>query len=97
MTTEEKLVKRTRVTLRESKTYTFGGRKFIKDVPVTIVGEAGEQYKKNAYFKCSTLEPKLKKVKKSKKIKSKNSGSKKKSSSKKTTKKKASKKTLKKA
>jgi len=92
MATEEKLVKRTRVVLREAKTYTLGGRKFIKDVPVVIVGEKGEQFKLNAYFKCSTLEPKMKKVKKSKKTKSSKDGSSKKKTSKKTTKKKASKK-----
>lgn len=97
MATEEKLVSRTRITLREAKSYTHPScGKFIKDVPRVIVGSKADEFKVNGNFRCVVLEPKLKKVKKSKKIKKSSDGSKKKvlkkSSSKKTTKKKAAKK-----
>ena len=82
----EKLIRRAKVTLVKGKTYTLPGfKKFIRNVPVTVIGNHCDEFKNNGRFSCVELEAKP--VKKKKKLKSSNSEStstKKKSSKKKS-------------
>ena len=51
-----------RVVLKKAKTYSLGGRRFIKDVPQTIKGEENiVEYQNNAYFHVAILDGKAKK------------------------------------
>lgn len=81
----EQLVKRAKVTLKGSKSYTLGGQQFVKDVPVIVKGSLVDQFAANGYFKCVHLEAKaVEKSEKSSGLSSKKK-LKKKSSSKKVT------------
>jgi len=62
-----------KVVLRGAKTYTFGGRRWIKDVPGVVSGDAVALYKQNGYFRVSDL--KVKKSSKSKGDEGKEKGS----------------------
>ncbi len=76
-----------RVVLKKAKTYTLGGRRWIKDVPGRVEGEDQvKAYQENGYFSVTVLEG-SKKKKKKKKGSGKKSGKTSKSSSKKKTKK----------
>jgi len=55
-----------KVILRGARTYTLGGKRWIKDVPGIVNGDDVKQYKENAYFYVVMLKdsgPKKKKEK----------------------------------
>ena len=49
-----------RVVLKKAKTYSLGGKRYIKDVPVRIEGEDQiRSFQENAYFSVTVLEGKV--------------------------------------
>lgn len=58
---------RAKVVLRGARTYTLGGKRWIKDVPGIVNGDAVKQFQENGYFYVAVLKSKdAKKTKKSK-------------------------------
>ena len=71
----EKLIRRAKVTLTKGKTYTIGGKKFIRNVPRVMHGSICDDFKCNGRFSCVELEARVSKVAKKKKKKLKSSSS----------------------
>ena len=54
-----------KVILRKARTYNLGGKRWIKDVPGIVHGDAVKQYKENGYFYVAMLKDSGSKKKKS--------------------------------
>lgn len=52
---------RARVVLTGARTYTLGGRRWIKDVPGLVVDDEVKLYQQNGYFRVHVLQSKSEK------------------------------------
>ncbi len=66
-----------KVVLRGARTYTFGGKRWIKDVPCIVTDDDIKQYRENGYFYVAMLQSSGSGSKKEKASKRKKSSSKK--------------------